>query len=121
MGEEKRQYFRWRKKIRITCSLTGKDDSYEEIFTEDLSETGLQILLSERLALRQTIRLRLEFVYDSVPIMAAGRVVYVKAHENRYRIGLEFMEMDDFQKQRLKRGLEKARQDFEAEAKQGYA
>jgi len=117
MAEEKRRYFRWRKKIRVTYSLTEEDESYQEIFTEDLSEHGLQILVRDRLGVQQKIRLKLEFVYDSVPIMTIGRVIYATAYENQYRVGLQFIDMNDFEKQRLKRGLEKARQDFQNKAK----
>jgi c-di-GMP-binding flagellar brake protein YcgR len=122
MSEEKRRYIRWRTKIKITYSLVedGKDEFYQEAFTENLSELGLQILASERLEIEQNIKLKLEFVYDSVPIMAVARVVYVKNYKNQYRVGLEFMTMDDFQRQRLKQNLEKISQELTNEAKRGY-
>lgn len=121
MGEEKRRYIRWAKKIRVAYALTEGDESYKEIFTEDLSDRGLQILVAGRLGPGQTVRLKLEFIYDSVPIMAVGRVTYVRDYEGQYRVGLEFINMSDFQKQRLKRSLDKVRQDFRDEAKEGYA
>lgn len=121
MDEEKRRSERLRKKIRVAYSPTEKDEVYREIFTEDISDHGLQILVPDRLEAQQRVMLRLEFVYDSVPIMAVGRVAYVTAFEKGYRVGLELIEMDDFQKERLKRCLEKVRQDFIEEAKEGYA
>ena len=116
MGEEKRRHVRWKRKIRVTYSLTDDSESYQEIFTEDLSETGLQILSADRFELKRTVRLKFEFIYDSVPIVADARVLYVNAFENQYRVGLEFVDMDNFQKQRLKRCLDKVRQDFRDEA-----
>lgn len=107
MGEEKRRFVRWRQKVRVAYSLDKEGNSYQQIFTEDLSETGLQILLKDSLQLSQTVRVKLEFVYDSVPIMATARVAYIKAYQNQYRVGLEFINMTDFEKQRLKRILEK--------------
>lgn len=115
MVEEKRRYIRWRRKIRVAYSLTEEDASYKEIFTEDLSDHGLQILVSDRLVPQQKVRLKLEFVYDSVPIMAVCRVTYVKDYEDQYRVGLEFIDMKDFEKERLKRSLEKVGQDLRAE------
>lgn len=116
MGEERRRYIRWKKKVRITYSLWDRPESYQEIFTKDLSEMGLQILSADKWKPQQIVRLKLEFVYDSVPIVADARVVYVNAFENQYRVGLEFVDMDDFQKQRLKRCLDKLRQDVRDEA-----
>jgi c-di-GMP-binding flagellar brake protein YcgR len=116
VGEEKRRYVRWKKKIRITYSLWDNPESYQEIFTEDFSETGLQILSADKWEPQQIVRLKLEFVYDSVPIVSDARVMHVKAFEKQYRMGLEFINMDDFQKQRLKRCLDKVRQDFRDEA-----
>lgn len=121
MVEEKRRYIRWRKKIRVAFSLAEKDDFFEEAFTEDLSELGLQILIDDKLQLKQRVRLKLEFVYDSLPIMAGAEVVYVAAYENQYRVGLEFIDLEGFQKQRLKRDLDKARQELNGEDEQGYA
>jgi len=118
MSEEKRRYVRWRKKIKVAYSLKDTEEHFEEIFTEDLSEVGLQILVSDKLQLKQTIRLKLEFVYDPVPIIAGGKVVFVKACEDKYRVGLEFIDMDDFQRYRLKLNLDKVRQDFRDEIKE---
>ncbi len=112
MSEEKRRYVRWRKKVRVAYSLNEKEEPFKEIFTEDLSEMGLQILAGDKLQLQQIVPLRLEFIYDSIPIFAAGRVVFVVASGDKYRAGLEFVDMDDFQKQRLKQNLDRIKQDF---------
>lgn len=107
MDEEKRRAVRLRKRIRVAYSLTEEGEAYREVFTEDISESGLQILASEKLEKGQVIRLKIEFVYDSVPILANATVMYVAPFRNRYRVGLEFFDMIMFQKERLKRGLDK--------------
>ncbi len=112
MDQGKRRHIRWKKKLRVAYSLMQEDESYREVFTEDISESGLQIISSDRLTAKQTVRLRLEFVYDSVPIVAVAKVVYIGEFENRFRTGLEFLKMDSFQEERLKRYLGKLRQDF---------
>jgi c-di-GMP-binding flagellar brake protein YcgR len=118
MGEEKRSYIRWKTKIRVAYTLAGTDEFYKEVFTEDISESGLQILVADKLRLKQTVKLKLEFVYDSVPITVMARVAYLKEYENQRRVGLEFINMDPFQTDRLKRGLERVRQEFKDEAKE---
>ena len=112
MDQGKRRHIRWKKKLRVAYSLMDESESYREVFTEDISESGLQIISLDRLTPKQTVRLRLEFVYDSVPIVAVAKVVYVGELENKFRVGLEFLKMDTFQEQRLKRYLGKLRQDF---------
>jgi c-di-GMP-binding flagellar brake protein YcgR len=116
MGEEKRSSIRWKTKIRVAYSLAGADEFYKEVFTEDISEKGLQILAADKLKLKQAVKLKLEFVYDSVPITVMGTVVYLKEQGNRCRAGLEFTNMDAFQSHRLKRGLERVRQELKDEA-----
>jgi len=117
MADERRQYVRWKNKIRVAYSITEADKIYQEVFTEDFSESGLQILTADRMEPQQKVKLRLEFVYDAIPILITARVAYVDIFKNKYRVGLEFADINDFDKQRIKRCLEKVRQDFQNEAK----
>ncbi len=116
MEQGKRRHIRWKKKLRVAYSLIEESESYQEVFTEDISESGLQIISLDRLDPKQNVRLRLEFVYDSVPIVAVAKVVYIGELDRKFRIGLEFLKMDGFQADRLKRYLSKLRQDFGDEA-----
>lgn len=111
MVEEKRRYIRGDNKVRVTYSLGEEDEFSEGVFTENISEVGLQIIIENRIEQNQVLQLKLEFMSDSVPIIADCRVVYVKPESNQHRIGLEFINMDNFQKQRLKRCLEEVRKD----------
>lgn len=109
MVEEKRRYIRGDNKIRVMYSLSEEGKFSKEIFTENISELGFQIVIDHRIEKNQTIRVKLEFISDSVPIVTDCRVVYVSAEADQHRIGLEFVNIDDFQKQRLKRCLEEIR------------
>jgi c-di-GMP-binding flagellar brake protein YcgR len=121
MTEEKRRHVRWKNKIKVSYALTEEQELYEELFTEDISEEGMQILIGNPLELNKTVRLKLEFFNDSVPITVAGRIVYLKADGKKYRIGFAFIDMNDFQKQRIRRNLEEVKLDFNNEAGNGYA
>lgn len=109
MTEEKRRFIRDYNKVRVTYSLSEESEFSEGVFTENISEVGLQIIIDNRLEQNQVLQLKLEFMSDSVPIIADCRVVYVKPETDQYRIGLEFVNMDNFQRQRLKRCLEEVR------------
>jgi c-di-GMP-binding flagellar brake protein YcgR len=120
MSEEKRRHIRWKKKLKVSYALTEEGDYYGDIFTEDISEEGMQILISDSLELDQTLRMKLEFANDSVPINIIGKVVFVKADGKQWRLGFEFVNMDDFQKRRIKQNLEEVRSNFK-EKDEGYA
>ena len=113
MGEEKRRFIRWTKKVRVVCSFREDEEAFEEVFAENISETGLQLVLTQPLKQNQYLKLRLEFIYDSVPIVVTGRVVHMSPEEKQYRIGLEFVDVDDFQRRRLRLCLEKFSQNPE--------
>ncbi|MFH1622234.1 MAG: PilZ domain-containing protein [Candidatus Omnitrophota bacterium] len=116
MGEEKRQYVRWREKIQVAYVVEGEKQPYREVFTEDVSEVGVLIDAFEELESGQNVQLKIEFVYDSVPIMARAKVMHVKKSEDRYKIGLEFLGLDDFQKQRFARYLEMIKKEHSQKA-----
>ncbi len=108
MSQEKRRYIRWKEKIKVAYAF-AENESYKEVFTEDLSEAGLQILTTDRLELEQAVMLKIIFIYDPLPIIAIAKVVHAENKEGRYKIGLEFFNMNDFEKQRLRRNLIKAK------------
>jgi len=112
MVEERRRHIRWSTKIRVAYSL-GEDDPYEEIFTEDISFEGLQMLVVDDLRISQIIRIKVEFVHDSVPIISKAEVVNIKKADQGFRVGVKFLDMDSFQQERLKRALGVVVRDFE--------
>jgi len=115
MTDEKRRHVRWKKKLKVSYALTEEKDYYDDIFTEDISEEGLQIFIPDSLDLGQTVMLKLEFFNDTVPIIIGGKVVFLKADEEKYRIGFSFIDMNDFQRQRIKRNLDDINSSFNGE------
>ena len=113
MGEEKRQYVRWKDKIQATYAVgEGRQPQIQrKVFTEDVSETGVLLNTFEELKLGQYVQLSLEFVYDSVPIVLTAKVTHVKMSEDHYKVGLEYVKVDEFQKQRFMRYLELVRKE----------
>jgi len=107
MSQEKRKFIRWSKKVRVICSFKENEEPFEEVFAEDISESGLQIVVSRFLEKAQVLKLKLEFGYDSIPINLTARVVYSITEGEKYRVGLEFVDVDEFQERRLRQCLEK--------------
>lgn len=105
MVEEKRRYIRWERKVRVTYSFDQSDESSEGVFTENISEVGTQIITEDIFELGQFVRIKFEFSSDSVPIIVDCRVVYVRSEKEGNRVGLQFIEIDEFQKERLIRCL----------------
>ena len=106
MGEENRHHVRWKDKIQIAYCPEHGSHSFREVSTEDVSEAGVLITVFEEINPEERIQLRLELVNDSVPIVAMAKVAHIEIIESGYRIGLEFVDIDDFQRQRLVRYLE---------------
>jgi len=115
MTEEHRRHVRWKKKLKVSYALTEEMEFYDDIFTEDISEEGLQIYIPDSIELGQIVRLKLEFANDSVPISITGKVVFLKEDQKKFRIGFSFVDLNDFVKQRIKRNLEEVQFDLENE------
>ena len=115
MGEEKRQFVRWKDRIQVSYSSEVEKQriKYRKVFTEDISETGILISTLEVLKFGRYIDLRLEFVYDSVPILVTAKVVHAKRSGDQWNVGLEFVKFDDFGKQRFMRFLEFIREEHD--------
>jgi hypothetical protein len=100
-NEEKRHYIRIKENVRVVLSRFGHEGSHREIFTEDLSEKGLQIISQDSLSQGEEVELTLEFVKDAVPIYLRARVAHVEEKDDQYWAGLEFIKGDDFPQERL--------------------
>jgi len=116
MDEELRRYVRWKDKIQVAYTVGEGKQQYREVFTEDVSERGVLIATFEELKVEQNVQLKFEFVYDTIPIMVKAKVVHAKISGDHYKIGLEFVEMEDFQKQRFAQYLEMIRKECSRKA-----
>ena len=105
-GEENRRSKRWMKNI-VVHYLTDKGEHVtEQAVTADISEGGLQLILAHKLELGETIDIKMEFVHDLIPILATCRAVYVIQQNDKFRTGLQFVKIKDFQKERILRYLD---------------
>ena len=104
-GKEKREFIRKIKKIIVIyTTLQGKKVT-EQAITQNISEGGLQLLLVHKLEPKKLVDIEIEFIHDSIPIYATCKVTYVDPGKYKYRTGLQFVKIEDFQKERLVRYL----------------
>lgn len=84
---------------RVNCHLCviSRDLPGYRVMTIDLSEGGLQVEAPARVALGNTVLLRIEFDTQKLPaIQASATVAWCrKLERNRYRIGLQFNNLDE--------------------------
>ena len=84
---------------RVNCHLCviSRDLPGYRVMTIDLSEGGLQVEAPSRVALGNSVLLRLEFDTEKLPaIQASAKVAWCsKIDRGRYRIGLQFHNLDD--------------------------
>ena len=84
---------------RVSCHLCviSRDLPGYRVMTIDISEGGMQVEAPSRVALGNSVLLRLEFDTEQLPpIQAAATVAWCsKIERGRYRIGLQFKSLDD--------------------------
>jgi PilZ domain-containing protein len=84
---------------RVNCHLCviSRDLPGYKVMTIDISEGGLQVEAPSRVALGNSVLLRLEFDTEQLPaIQASATVAWCsKLERGRYRIGLQFKSLDD--------------------------
>ena len=104
-NKDKRSTPRFLKKVMFSLKRQGLET--EEIAaTNNISLTGMQVVLSCRLQTGDIIRAQIEFSNDPLPITVDCRVVYVKEENDNFITGLSFENIEDFEKERLRRLLE---------------
>ena len=74
------------------------------LLAQDLSEGGLMLLAPEVLAVGERLLLGVEVDAVAEPIRAVGRVAWVAQAgcQDHYRVGIEFVEVDEVARQRLR-------------------
>ena len=65
--------------------------------------------------LEQNVQLKIEFVYDPVPILARAKVAHVMKGDHYYKVGLKFVEIEGFQQERFLRYLEMVKKECRQE------
>jgi hypothetical protein len=97
MSREDEQRREHRKLIRLRADVRLPDNSVLEGHTVDLSRRGVGILSPVQLTNGQncTISLDLTACGENVALRLVGRVCYCMESGNEYRIGLQFVQMDE--------------------------
>lgn len=104
--EEKRRF------VRIEWPVVVQYKTLEEPFTEDqivgrnISEGGVSFIVYERLQKDTKLDIEIQVPFDSLPVFAKGRIAWVKKigekHAKTFEVGIEFTEIDLYDKERLK-------------------
>jgi len=102
---EQRKHYRWIKKLTLKFSDPEGQDIISRAVSENISEGGLQLVLPYKLEPGQSVRVTIELMHDSIPIQATCKVAHISPERNRFRTGLQFTELENFQKVRLLRYL----------------
>ena len=104
-NKEQRNFYRWIKSLVISYSDSHNEQVTKLAATENISGGGLQVLLAQELKKDALVEIKIELVFDSIPIIATCKVVFINSEEDRFRTGLQFVKIDDFEKERLLRYL----------------
>jgi PAS domain S-box-containing protein len=105
IGSETRRFKRTEYKADI--ELISPDNKTEETKTIDISRGGICILSGEKLKTNAKVKIKLKFSVKEKPFCAVARVAWLKTAEekikqaNKYKIGLEFVEMDSRERKKL--------------------
>jgi PAS domain S-box-containing protein len=105
IGSETRRFRRI--DYRADIELVSSDNKAEETKTIDISQGGICILSGEKLKTNAKVKIKLKFSGKEKPFCAVARVAWLKSAEekinnvNKYKIGLEFVEMDSRERKKL--------------------
>ena len=108
--EERRQFPRVTLKTPLRCQIRGKSE-YSNVVTDDVSEGGVSFINDSFIPLNTQVNLEISLL--SRILNAVGRVANVSSvsYADKYRLGIEFLELQDTQKLflsdyiQLKKGL----------------
>jgi len=105
LESEQRGYPRWIKNLIITYSTLQGERVTDTALSVNISSGGMQLFLTYQLEEGELVEIKIELTHDSIPILATGRVVYAGLEGKLYKTGLEFVQIEDFQRLRLLRYL----------------
>ena len=99
-------------RVNYPCSITvwRQDGSSEVVManTANISGGGICVFFNEALALETVLDIRIDNFFEGNPLKCRGKVVRCKAdtssvnsRQKVYEVGIEFLEMDDNQRQYL--------------------
>ncbi len=104
--KERREYFRKNSDFPVQSRqmLQESTGTIHNSMTLDFSESGLQLSSFHFYPVNSRMILDIFPLYDMEPIRSVGRVVWIEQvpYQERYKIGIEFSEMNDERRDHLK-------------------
>lgn len=122
---EKRKYRRFKSKLLIATVYRNEMKRMvveDSIISEDISVAGMRIVFPRRLPKGRILDLKVFFFSDPIHLPARGRVVWSsekqglklaltdnkgKADNELFWVGIEFIDIDSFTRERILRWIEK--------------
>jgi Tfp pilus assembly protein PilZ len=88
----------------VQVSLIGHPEQVRYLLAEDLSVSGLMLFSAEPYPLHARLLMDIEPAAESEPIRLIGQVVWYARvdRQERYRMGVQLIEVDDVTKERLR-------------------
>ncbi|MBN3040166.1 MAG: PilZ domain-containing protein [Candidatus Omnitrophica bacterium] len=109
--EEKRKEPRIKDRVIVHYEIGEGRKIEQEVASRDISMTGIQISIERNLkddfSRWKKLELQLCVLEDVIPFILKGEVAWIKEDPEdimgRYLVGIEFISVDEFQKERLKK------------------
>lgn len=100
--EEKRRYPRFNSHLPVRFQLKDSPSKFGHALSRDISEGGMRLILNE--FFRPKTEVLLEMIVLGRIINPSAKVVWAQriSHSDNYQIGLEFLEMDRIEREKLK-------------------
>lgn len=108
--QEKRRFVRIQWPVIVLYTTLEEPFTEDQIVGKDISEGGVSFIVYERLAKGTKLNMQIQTPFDSLPIFAKGKVVWIRdigrEHEKTFEVGVEFTEIDSKDQKRLKMCIE---------------
>lgn len=108
--QEKRKFVRIQWPIVVQYKTLEEPYTKDQIVGSDISEGGVSFISYERLQKGTKLEMQIQVPFDSLPLFAKGKVAWVRTigeeHEKTFEVGLEFLEVDPRDRNRLKTYLD---------------
>ncbi|NQT00036.1 MAG: PilZ domain-containing protein [Candidatus Omnitrophica bacterium] len=120
MGEkesDRRQFPRIRTELLVRYKIIKAPEKHHEAETKDISVGGICLVAREKVIPSAVLALEIRFPRSEEPIVACGRVIWSKpstlglspAGHQRFDNGIEFVEISEADRQRIKEHVETER------------
>jgi hypothetical protein len=102
---EKRRFVRVDTQLLTRCRMNENNALAFEGLTKNISENGVRLVMSERIEVGAVLKLEINMPFDTLPIVAKGRVVWVgkkpESIRDEIELGIELIEVHAYHALRL--------------------